>query len=115
VKFIYGLDLLNEFKESDVSIESDSIVISLPNPKILYHDIDLDYTLYTKTPMLRAIVDKFAGTNVEGEIRKVFQKKADEFARENGLEPTKEEIIKNIEPFFNKIFAAQTNKKIIFK
>jgi hypothetical protein len=116
VKFSYGMDLKNEFKENDVSIQDDAIVITLPDPKILYREIDFkNWKVYTKTSVLRAIVDKFSGTNVDVEFIKIIQEKADEFAQENGLAPTKETIIKSIEPFFNKIFAEQTKKKIIFR
>jgi hypothetical protein len=115
VKYIYGLDLLNDMSEDDVTVEDEAIIITLPAPKLLYRDIDLNYSLYTKTSLWRVISDKFAGVDVEKEMRRVFQAKAVEFIKDNGLEPKKEEIIRNIEPFFNKIFAGRTNKKIIFK
>jgi hypothetical protein len=115
VRYVFGLDLLNEFTEGDVIVDETSITITLPEPKTLYKEIDLNYDVITKTPIWRSLVDAIAGVDVEKEMRKVFEAKATDFAVENGLIPSKSEIIKRLEPFFNKRIDVQTNKKIIFK
>jgi hypothetical protein len=115
VKYVFGIDLLNELTEDDVVIDETSITITLPEPKTLYREIDLNYDVITKTPIWRSLLDAIAGVDVEKEMRKAFEAKATDFADENGLKPSKSEIIKRLEPFFNKIIGAQTDKKIIFK
>jgi hypothetical protein len=55
------------------------------------------------------------GREMMDELKRAFQQKAVEFAKETGLEPTKASIIKNIESFVNRIIATQTEKKVIFK
>ncbi|MDR1581121.1 MAG: DUF4230 domain-containing protein [Synergistaceae bacterium] len=115
VKFGYGIDLKKDMNEDNVLIDEQSIIIALPEPKILYREINLDYEVYTKQTILRAVADKVTNTDIEKELRIVFQRKADEFAEKNGLVPTKDEIIESIQPVFNKLIAYQTDKQIIFK
>ncbi|MDR1481858.1 MAG: DUF4230 domain-containing protein [Synergistaceae bacterium] len=115
VKYVYGIDLLDSMTEDNVSIDDQSITIILPEPKMLYKEIDLDYEVQTKSTVWRSLVNKFTGMNVEKEMRIVFQEKAEEFAKANGLEPSKRDIINTLTPFFNKLFAEKTSKSIIFK
>jgi hypothetical protein len=116
VKYIYGIDLLNSMTEDDVFIDDQSITITLPEPKMLHEPIiDLDYEVQTKSPVLRSFVNKLTGTNPEKEMRTVFKQKAEEFAKANGLEPSKKDIINTLTPFFSKLFAEKTKKSIIFK
>jgi hypothetical protein len=115
VKYVFGLDLQKELTEDDVVVDETSITITLPEPKILYSEIDINYKVITKTPVWRSLVDSITGVDFEKEVRKIFGEKANDFAVENEMIPSKLEIINRIEPFFNKIIGAQTNKKIIFK
>jgi hypothetical protein len=115
VYYDFGIDLL-EVNENNVSIGDDSITIILPEPKLLRNSVDLDSIKdYTKTTLLRSIWDAATGREMMDELKKAFQQKAVEFAKESGLEPTKASIIKNVESFVNKIIATQTDKKVIFK
>jgi hypothetical protein len=115
VYYDFGIDLL-EVNENNVNIGDDSITIILPEPKLLRNSVDLDSIRdYTKTTLLRSVWDAATGREMMGELKKAFQQKAVEFAKESGLEPTKASIIKNIESFVNKIIATQTDKKVIFK
>jgi hypothetical protein len=115
VKFGYGIDLKNDMSDEDIVIDDQSITITLPSPKILYIDPDMNYEIVTKQTILRALVAKIKGMDIEKEMRKAFQQKAEEFAKENGLIPSKEEIINKIQPFFNNFIANQMGKQIIFK
>ena len=115
VRYGYGLDLKEDFDESNIQIGQDDITITLPEPKLLFNQPDLNYTIITKKTALRAIADMVSGTNTEREMRIVFQQNMERFAEENGLKPTKKEIIENIEPYFNKILGEQTGRRIIFK
>jgi hypothetical protein len=115
VKYVYGIDLLNDMTEDNVSVDDQSITVILPEPKMLHKEIDLDYEVHTKSTVWRSLVNKLTGTNIEKEMRLVFQEKAEEFAKANGLEPSKQDIINTLTPFFSKLFADKTNKSIIFK
>jgi ferredoxin-fold anticodon binding domain-containing protein len=115
VKYLYGIDL-KEMGEDDVTIDQQYITVRLPDPKMIDDPIiDWNYTFQTKRPVTRAIWDVFAGVNIEKEMRSAFQTKARVFAKDNGLEPTKEEIIKILEPFFNKLIATQSDKRFVFQ
>jgi hypothetical protein len=115
VYYDYGIDLL-EINENNVVIGDDLITISLPEPKLLRNSVDLESIKgYTKTTLLRSLWDTAMGREMMEELKKAFQQKAIEFAKETGLEPTKSGIIKNIESFVNRIVATQTDKKVIFK
>jgi uncharacterized membrane protein len=115
VKFSYGIDLKNDMSEEDIVIDDQYITITLPSPKRLHTEIDFDYKIVTKKTIFRALIDKITGVDIEKAMRIAFLQKVDEFAKENGLEPSKEEIINKIQPFFNKFIASQMGKQIIFK
>jgi len=115
VKYKYGMDLTSDFTEENVFVGPYYIEITLPEPKLLENIPDMNYTYFSKTPVLRAIMDRFTNVNVEARMREVFQQNMERFAEENGLKPTKKQIIDNIEPFFNKVFEDKTGKRIIFK
>jgi hypothetical protein len=115
VKFSYGIDLL-EMSDKDVVIDDQSIIIQLPEPKIISMETDFSESKkYIKRPITRAIADTVTGKNVYEELVKVFQEKARKFASENGMMPTKNEIIKSIQPFVDGLFAPRTGKPIILK
>jgi hypothetical protein len=115
VYYDFGIDLL-EINEENISIEENFITISLPEPKLLRNSVDLESIRdYTKTTLLRSIWDTAVGREMMSELKKAFQLKAMEFAKESGLEPTKASIIKNIELFVSRIVATQTDRKVIFK
>jgi hypothetical protein len=115
VYYDYGIDLL-EITETNVIIGDDFITVILPEPKLLRNSVDLESIKgYTKTTLLRSLWDTAMGREMMDELKKAFQQKAVEFAKETGLEPTKASIINNIEFFVNRIVATQTNKKVIFK
>jgi hypothetical protein len=115
VYYDFGIDLL-EINEGNVDIGDDTITVTLPEPKLLRNSVDLESIKgYTKTTLLRTIWDTAVGREMMDELKKTFQQKAVEFARETGLESTKASIIKNIESFVNRIIATQTEKKVIFK
>ena len=115
VEYGYGLDLKEDFSEENVIIGPYYIEIKLPEPKLLYNRPDMNYTFFRRTPLLRALADKFSNVNVEARFREVFQQNMERFAEENGFKPTKQEIIDIIGPYFNRIFADRTDKRIIFK
>jgi hypothetical protein len=115
VYYDFGIDLL-EINENNVTIGDNYITIILPEPKLLRNSVDLESVKgYTKTTLLRNLWDTAMGREMMNELKKAFQQKAVEFAKETGLEPTKASIIKNIESFVNRIIATQTEKKVIFK
>jgi hypothetical protein len=115
VYYDYGIDLL-EIDESSVVIDGHFIVITLPEPKLLRNSVELEsIECYTKTTILRTLWDTATGRETMEELKKAFQQKAVEFAKEAGLEPTKASIIKNVESFANKVIATQTDRKVIFK
>ena len=115
VRYSYGLDLKEDFSEKNIHIGDHYIEITLPEPKLLECAPDIDYTTITKTPLLLHIMNRFSSRDVEAEMRKVFQENMKRFAEENGLNPTKDAIIKIIEPYFNRILGNLTDKRIIFK
>jgi hypothetical protein len=115
VYYDFGIDLL-EISENNVSIGDEFITITLPEPKLLRNSVDLESIRgYTKTTLLRSIWDSAVGREMMDELKRAFQQKAVEFAKETGLEPTKAGIINNIESFTKKILNTQTDKKVIFK
>ena len=115
VNYSFGINLA-KISEDSVRITDQSITITLPEPELLVCQVDTEsIEIYSKTPLTRRITDILQGRNITLEMIKAFEQRAQEFAKENGLEPTKDEIIKNIEPFFNKLIAAQANKRVIFK
>ena len=115
VTYLYGLDFKKDFGEDNIIVGPDNIIITLPEPKSIINAPDLDYKIITKTKVLRALVNSIANVDVEREMRILFQQSMERFAEENGLKPTKEEIIKNIVTYFNKIIGDKTGKHIIFK
>ena len=115
VRYSYGLDLKNDFSEKNVFVGSDDIVITLPEPKLLESAPDLNYRFFRRTPILRQIFNQFSNVNVEAQFREVFQQNMVRFAEENDLNPTKQEVIDNIGPFFNMIFEGKTDKRIVFE
>jgi len=115
VTYLYGLDLKKDFSEENIVVGPNDITITLPEPKLLMNAPDLDYKNLTKTKVLRALVNAIANVDVEKEMRLLFQQNMERFAEENGLKPTKEEIIRNIMPYFGKILGGKTGKHIIFK
>ena len=115
VQYVFGLDLDNDFSENNVIVGPDDITITLPEPKLLFDPIiDMDYKIVTKTKILRAMIDGMFNVNVKDQMRLVFKQNAEQFVVENGLKPTKREIIDKIEPFFNKTLGDIIGKRIIF-
>jgi hypothetical protein len=115
VYYDFGIDLL-EINEDNVIIGDDFITITLPEPKLLRNSVDLESIKgYTKTTLLRSMWDTAMGREMIDELKRAFQQKAADFAKETGLEPTKASIIQNIESFINRIIGTQTDKKVIFK
>jgi hypothetical protein len=115
VYYDYGIDLL-DVNENNITVDDHYITITLPEPKLLRTSVDLEsIQCYTKTTILRSLWDTATGREIIDELKKAFQQKAEDFAKETGLEPTKRNIIKNIESFASRIITIQTDRKVIFR
>lgn len=115
VKYTYGIDL-EEITEDNVSIDGQTIIVTLPEPKLFDLSVDLDREYYSKTPILRAILNKFINEDPQKMIEAAFVGRARDFAQENHLEPSKSEIIERITVFFNNLLKLGNSKhKIVFK
>jgi hypothetical protein len=115
VKYSFGIDL-EKITSDDVRIDEETITIVLPEPEVLENKPDYK-TLgqISKTPVLRALWDNMSGRDVTLELVTAIQDDAGTFAKQNGMNISKEECIKYLDAFFNAIISSKTNKRIIFK
>jgi hypothetical protein len=115
VVYLYGLNLEKITERNvDVSVEKKTITITLPEPELLQYSVDWDRTYYSKTPLLRKFYNYVVGENQQKIVEGAFLKKAKDYAKANGLEPSKSDIIARLGSHLSKILG-NTDMQIVFK
>jgi len=113
VTMYYGVDL-EKITESNLNQVDDTVYITLPEPELLDISVDLSnmQMFETRSGLVR-IGDFITGNNNSLELIGNFETSARNFAKENGLIPSREKIIMQLNNF-STIFITQTGLIIIF-
>jgi len=113
VTMYYGVDL-EKITESNLNQVDDTVYITLPEPELLDISVDLsNMQLFETRSGLVRIGDFVTGNNNSLELIGNFETSARNFAKENGLIPSREKIIIQLNNF-SSIFNTQTGLIVIF-
>lgn len=114
VELLYGIDLADLPPES-VRRDDRRIFVSVPTPELLHTVPDLDSVrfLQKRSPMV-VLADKMAGSDLYRECLLELDDAALRFAEQNGLTPTREELLGRLNEYAP-VIAAKIGSEVIFE
>ncbi|MBN1150259.1 DUF4230 domain-containing protein [candidate division WOR-3 bacterium] len=113
VRIYYGVDL-KKLTENDLKKSGDTVFVKIPDPEILDISVNLtDVSVFESKSGIVRLVDLIKGENTALNLLEEFEIQARRLAEEEGMLPSREKILMNLNSFAP-LFSEQTEFTIIF-